>query len=65
MTYLFRVGYIRYMQCPSCGVDIPITLFTAHLGRLSKGKTSERKKRSSRENGKLGGRPKKKRGKKH
>ncbi len=29
----------------------------ANLGSLSKGKTSERKKKSSRENGKLGGRP--------
>ena len=47
------------MKCPHCGKDIPITLFTAHLGRLSKGKTSAAKKRASRENGKLGGRPKK------
>jgi len=50
------------LPCPHCSEDIPITFFfsptMAHLGHLSKGKTSEAKKRASRENGKLGGRPK-------
>jgi len=48
------------VQCPHCHKAIPLALFAAHLGSLSKGKTSERKKKSSRENGKLGGRPKQK-----
>ena len=51
------------IRCPHCNKAIPLALFTAHLGSLSKGKTSERKKKSSRENGKLGGRPKKRKGK--
>ncbi len=51
------------LNCPHCNKAIPLALFTAHLGRLSKGKTSERKKLASRENGKLGGRPKKQKGK--
>ncbi len=51
------------LQCPHCKKTISLALFTAHLGSLSKGKTSERKKKSSRENGKLGGRPKKQKGK--
>ena len=48
------------VQCPHCDKAIPLALFTAHLGSLSKGKTSEAKKRSSRLNGLKGGRPKKK-----
>ncbi len=48
------------IRCPHCNKVIPLALFTAHLGSLSKGKTSEAKKRASRENGKLGGRPKRK-----
>jgi len=48
------------IMCPYCNKAIPLALFTAHLGSLSKGKTSARKKRASRENGKLGGRPKQK-----
>ena len=46
------------IQCPHCNKAIPLALFTAHLGRLSKGKTSERKKIASRLNGLKGGRPK-------
>ena len=48
------------LKCPHCSKVLPLALFTAYLGSLSKGKTSDRKKRSSRENGKLGGRPKRK-----
>ena len=48
------------VRCPHCNKAIPLALFTAHLGSLSKGKTSEAKKRSSRLNGLKGGRPKKK-----
>jgi hypothetical protein len=48
------------VQCPHCNKAIPLALFTAHLGSLSKGKTSEAKKRSSRLNGLKGGRPKRK-----
>jgi|ETN07SMinimDraft_1059922.scaffolds.fasta_scaffold621728_2 hypothetical protein len=51
------------LKCPHCSKVLSLALFTAYLGSLSKGKTSERKKRSSRENGKLGGRPKKQKGK--
>jgi hypothetical protein len=51
------------VRCPHCNKAIPLALFTAYLGSLSKGKTSERKKRASRENGKLGGRPPKQKGK--
>ena len=47
------------IQCPHCNKAIPLALFTAHLGSLSKGKSSEAKKRSSRLNGLKGGRPKK------
>jgi len=45
------------IKCPNCKHEVPISLFAAHLGGLSKGKTSEAKKRASRRNGKLGGRP--------
>ena len=64
MTYPNETGIIKNMDCPHCGHDIPIALFSAHLGRLNKGKTSEAKAKASRENGKLGGRPPKKKGKK-
>lgn len=47
------------MKCPHCGVDLPITLFTAYLGSLGKGKCSERKAEACRRNGLKGGRPKK------
>jgi len=48
------------IHCPHCNKAIPLALFTAYLGSLSKGMTSERKKRASRENGNLGGRPRRK-----
>ena len=51
------------LQCPHCKRALPLTLFTGYLGSLSKGKTSEKKAKSSRENGKLGGRPPKQKGK--
>jgi hypothetical protein len=38
-------------------------LFTAYIGRVGGRQTSKAKKRSSRLNGKLGGRPKKQEGK--
>ena len=40
-----------------------MALFTTFIGKIGGSKTSERKKKSSRENGKLGGRPKKQKGK--
>jgi hypothetical protein len=43
------------MKCPHCKKDIPLSMFTAELGK----RTSARKKLTSRENGKKGGRPKK------
>ena len=52
------------MKCPTCGNAIPLKLFTAYLGSLSRGKTSKAKKKASRINGKLGGRPKKQKGSK-
>jgi len=48
------------MHCPHCQKEIPISLFTQELGR----RTSDRKKITSRENGKKGGRPPLKKGKK-
>ena len=47
------------MKCPHCQKEIPLAVFTQELGR----RTSVRKAKSSRENGKLGGRPKKQKGK--
>jgi hypothetical protein len=56
------------MKCPHCNKDISEKEIAKHLGarggaiggKASKGKTSDKKKRASRANGKLGGRPKKK-----
>ena len=55
------------MKCPHCKKDISEKEIAKHLGarggaiggKASKGKTSEKKKKSSRLNGMLGGRPKK------
>lgn len=47
------------LNCPHCKKMIPMGYIASYLGRLSKGKTSEKKKKASRENGKLGGRPRK------
>ena len=51
------------MKCPHCKKDISEKEVAAHFGRIG-GKlggqaTSDKKKRASRANGKLGGRPKK------
>ena len=43
------------MKCPHCKREIPLSVFTQELGK----RTSARKAKTSRENGKLGGRPKK------
>tara|TARA_R100001244_G_scaffold25445_1_gene25898 strand:- start:25 stop:207 length:183 start_codon:yes stop_codon:yes gene_type:complete len=52
------------MKCPHCNKDISEKEIQAHMGRVlgesNKGKTSDKKKRASRINGKLGGRPKNK-----
>ena len=48
------------IKCPHCQKEIPLSLFTQELGK----RTSPRKKVTSRENGKLGGRPPKRVGKK-
>ena len=47
------------IMCPHCDKALPLALFTQELGK----RTSKRKANSSRENGKLGGRPKKQKGK--
>jgi len=55
------------MKCPHCKKEIPLKEYAKHFaasgdrvgGKASKGKTSDKKKRASRLNGKLGGRPKK------
>ncbi|MDA2933975.1 hypothetical protein MYX82_06490 [Acidobacteria bacterium AH-259-D05] len=52
------------LRCPHCNNTIPMALFTAFIGKIGGSRTSPAKKRSSRLNGKLGGRPKQK-GKKH
>ncbi len=44
------------MKCPHCRKVITLSLFTSELGK----RTSKRKAKTSRENGKLGGRPKQK-----
>jgi hypothetical protein len=43
------------MKCPHCNKDISTEEVAAHLGSITSGK----KKKASRLNGKLGGRPKK------
>ena len=51
------------MKCPHCNKDIPTSEYAKHFaasgGRVGGKVTSEKKKKSSRLNGKLGGRPKK------
>jgi len=46
------------LKCPHCNRGIPIALFTTFIGKIGGSKTSEAKKRSSRENGLKGGGPK-------
>ena len=41
------------MRCPRCGGRLPLTLLAQRMGEVGGSKTSRRKKRSSRENGKL------------
>ncbi len=48
------------LKCPHCKKGIPMAFFTAFIGKIGGSKTSEAKKRSSRENGQKGGRPKQK-----
>ena len=47
------------IRCPHCEKDIPLALFTSALGKM----TTPRKVKSSRENGRKGGRPRKQKGK--
>ena len=65
MTYPKQLSIIRkmFLKCPHCSKELPMALFAAFIGRLGGSKKSERKKRSSRLNGKLGGRPPKQKGK--
>ena len=44
------------MKCPHCGKEIDRSLFASEIGKIK----SKRKSKSSAENGKKGGRPKKK-----
>ncbi len=48
------------LKCPHCDKVISLELFTAYIGKIGGSKTSAAKKRSSRENGLKGGRPKQK-----
>lgn len=43
------------MKCPHCGETIEMSDFAAELGKIK----SEKKAKSSKENGKQGGRPRK------
>jgi len=60
LTYPKLLSIIRTMslRCPHCRKELPMALFTAFIGRIGGSQTSKAKKRSSRLNGKLGGRPK-------
>jgi len=51
---------MQTLRCPHCHQPLQLELFTSYLGRLGKGCTSAAKKKSSRANGRKGGRPKKK-----
>ncbi len=51
------------LKCPHCDKAISLSLFTAYIGKIGGSKTSEAKKRSSRENGLKGGHHKKQKGK--
>jgi len=51
------------MKCPSCGTKLPSTFLAQGMGKIGGSRTSFAKQKSSRENGKLGGRPKKEKGK--
>jgi hypothetical protein len=48
------------MKCPNCGHKLPVGLLAQGMGKVGGSRTSPAKKKSSRENGKLGGRPKQK-----
>ena len=47
-------------KCPNCGKEIPLSLLAQGMGKIGGSRTSRAKQKSSRENGKLGGRPKQK-----
>jgi len=47
------------MKCPNCRQQLPLTLLAQELGQLGGSKSTPAKRKASRENGKLGGRPKK------
>jgi len=48
------------MDCPKCGHKLAPSLLAQGMGKIGGSKTSSAKRKSSRENGKLGGRPKQK-----
>ncbi len=54
---------IETLPCPYCHNEIPLSFYAKHFaakgGRLGGKSRSEAKRRASRENGKKGGRPKK------
>lgn len=51
------------MKCPRCNQPLSegevLSLYGSLMGHRAKGRTSDRKRRTSRENGAKGGRPKK------
>ena len=62
-SVVFR--YIRLkkkepVKCPSCGKKLSAKSIYSYAGRVGGSVTSEKKWKSSRENGLLGGRPRKK-----
>ncbi len=51
---------MKSLDCPHCGKPVPAKLFAQLMGKDGGSKTSPAKRKSSRENGRQGGRPRKK-----
>lgn len=49
----------RKMKCPKCGTEIKLSLIAEEMGKKGGAVKSKEKAKSSSQNGKLGGRPRK------